>query len=61
MNRERCRFTLVPCGNDRLVAIGGSGNMDGSINDDDDDFMGIEEFDSSVEVYERQVRLLLHR
>ena len=25
MNRERCRFTLVPCGRDKLVAIGGSG------------------------------------
>ena len=25
MNRERCRFTLIPCGKDKLVAIGGSG------------------------------------
>jgi len=53
MNRERCRFTLVPCGRDKLVAIGGSGNLDASLNgDDDDDFMGLEEFDPTVEVYE---------
>ena len=27
MNRERCRFTLIPCGKDKLVAIGGSGRV----------------------------------
>jgi len=52
MNRERCRYTLIPCGRNKLVAIGGSGNLDGSINDDDDDFMGLEEFDPTVEVYD---------
>ncbi len=53
MNRERCRFTLVPCGKDKLVAIGGSGNLDDFANDDEDDFMGLEEdFDATVEVYD---------
>ena len=28
------------------------GNLDGSLNEDDDDFMGLEEFDASVEIYD---------
>lgn len=50
MNRERCRFTLTPLSKDKLVAIGGSSNLDE--NEDDDDFMGLEEFDATVEVYD---------
>ena len=47
MNRERCRFTLVPM-LDKLVAIGGCGNE----LEDDDEFMGLDNFDASVELYD---------
>ena len=51
MNRERCRFTLTAV-KDKLIAIGGCGNTDENLNDGDDQFMALEDFESSVEIYD---------
>lgn len=52
MNRERCRFTLTPCDNDKLIAIGGAGSSDDLNDRDDDQLMIPDDFEATVEIYD---------